>query len=163
GGGAAQRPAERGDHRGGQQPPGVHRGDVHQHGGHHPRQGHHRGTPPVRAEHESVPKTAAKAQPPGDAALRPTDGTPAPPHAPARRSRAAYPRATRAVAGTMASSAASLPGQDAPAPSAPQNTPNEVSMTPTANFMVFSGTRDSGARTATPTPATTTTATAAPA
>src|SRR5262249_30463579 len=73
----------------------------------------------------------------------------------ARRSRAVYPSPTRAVAGTMASRAASWPGHDTPAPSAPQNTPNEVSMTPTANFMVFSGTRDSGARTAIPTAATT--------
>ena len=60
------------------------------------------------------------------------------------------------------SSAASWPGQDTPAPSAPQNTPNEVSMMPTTNFRVFSGTRDSGARTANPTTATTITAATAP-
>jgi hypothetical protein len=35
-------------------------------------------------------------------------------------------------------------GQCTPAPSAPQNVPNEVSMTPTANFIAFSGTRASG-------------------
>ena len=41
----------------------------------------------------------------------------------------------------------------APAPSADQKIPKVVSMTPTANFIVFSGTRASGARTATPTTA----------
>ena len=46
----------------------------------------------------------------------------------------------------------------APAPSAPQNAPKAVSITPTTNFMVFSGTRASGARTATPASATSTTA-----
>ena len=39
-------------------------------------------------------------------------------------------------------SAASPPGQCAPAPSADQKIPNVVSMTPTANFIVFSGTRE---------------------
>ena len=42
---------------------------------------------------------------------------------------------------------ASSPGQCAPAPSAAQKIPNVVSITPTANFSVFSGTRSSGART----------------
>ena len=45
---------------------------------------------------------------------------------------------------------ASSPGQCAPAPSADQKIPNVVSITPTANFIAFSGTRASGARTATP-------------
>ena len=45
-----------------------------------------------------------------------------------------------------------------PAPSPPQNTPNDVSITPTANFIAFSGTRASGARTARPTATTSTTA-----
>ena len=62
------------------------------------------------------------------------------------------------MAGTRTSSAASDPGQCAPAPSAPQNVPNAVSMIPTTNFRVFSGTRASGARTAAPTAATSTTA-----
>ena len=61
----------------------------------------------------------------------------------------------------IASSAASPPGQCAPAPSAPQKIPNEVSITPTTNFIAFSGTRASGARAATP--AATTTSTASPA
>ncbi len=50
--------------------------------------------------------------------------------------------------------AASEPGQCAPAPSVDQKIPNVVSITPTVNFMRFSGTRASGARTAKPTPAT---------
>ena len=61
----------------------------------------------------------------------------------------------------IASSAASPPGQSAPAPSAPQNIPYDVSITPTANFIVFSGTRASGACSARP--ATTTAAIATPA
>ena len=42
------------------------------------------------------------------------------------------------------------PGHRAPAPSAPQKIPNEVSITPTPNFIAFSGTRASGARIAMP-------------
>src|SRR6185295_14811506 len=61
-------------------------------------------------------------------------------------SRSAY----AATAGTMTKSATSPPGQSAPAPSVLQNTPNAVSSTPTTNFTVFSGTRDSGARSSTP-------------
>ena len=61
----------------------------------------------------------------------------------------------------IASSAASPPGQLAPAPSPLQNMPNEVSITPTSSFRVFSGTRASGALAATPAPITSSTATAA--
>src|SRR5215470_18372202 len=160
---AAQRPAERPGHRDGQQPPGVHRGGVHQQRGQRQGNGHHGGPAPVVADHEVVPERAEHAQPPAHAVLLSAAGTEARAAARARPSRAVYPSATRAVAGTMASSAASWPGHDAPAPSAPQNTPNEVSTTPTENFIVFSGTRDSGARTAIPTAATTTTAATAPA
>src|SRR5258705_6815252 len=74
------------------------------------------------------------------------------------RNSATNASAYSATAGTRTSSAASSSGQCAPAPSAPQNIPNAISMTPTANFMLFSGTRDSGARTAMPTTATTSTA-----
>ncbi len=77
------------------------------------------------------------------------------------RSSATSPSANAPTAGIRTSSAASEPGQWAPAPSAPQNVPNAVSMIPTTNFMVFSGTRASGALTATPTAATTATAQAA--
>ena len=70
---------------------------------------------------------------------------------PARRSRCARARSRgEQHAGTIASSARSPPGQSAPAPSAAQNIPNEQSITPTANFIVFSGTRASGARSASP-------------
>src|SRR5262249_13265950 len=72
-----------------------------------------------------------------------------------RRSSAARHREDPSTAGTIASRAASPPGQCAPAPSAPQNSPKEVSITPTANFSAFSGTRASGARTATPAATTT--------
>src|SRR5260221_14290419 len=62
------------------------------------------------------------------------------------------------MAGMSASSEASEPGQCAPAPSAPQKVPNPVSMIPTTNFSVFSGTLDSGDLIATPAIATTATA-----
>ncbi len=42
----------------------------------------------------------------------------------------------------ITSSAASPPGHAALAPSAPQNIPNDVSITPTPNFIAFSGTRE---------------------
>ena len=70
--------------------------------------------------------------------------------------------ATSATTGTSTSRAASLPGQATPAPSAPQKVPKLVSMTPTANFIQFSGTLVSGALTAMPMIVTTTMAAAAP-
>ena len=69
---------------------------------------------------------------------------------------------TRATTGTRTSRAASLPGQATPAPSAPQNVPKLVSMTPTANFIQFSGTLVSGALMAMPVIVTATMAAAAP-
>src|SRR5512133_1401670 len=78
------------------------------------------------------------------------------------RSTKTEPIALTAVTSTITASAPSLPGQDTPAPSTPQNIPNEVKSTPTANFNVFSGIRASGARAAIPTAVTTTTAAAAP-
>src|SRR5436190_4918823 len=59
-------------------------------------------------------------------------------------------------------SAASPPGQSTPVPSAAQKMPNVVNIVPTANFNVFSGTRDSGCRATAPSAATSTTATPAP-
>src|SRR5256885_3758716 len=157
-GGTAQRPAERGDDADRHQPPGVHPRDVDEQrgGGQGQRKGY--GPAPVVTDDEVVPKRAERAQP---AAHRATSLAPAGASARVRRSSAVYPSATSTTRGTITSSAASFPGQDAPAPSAPQKMPNEVSMTPTANFRVFSGTRASGACTTTPTTATTTTATAA--
>src|SRR5215471_9439291 len=157
-GGAAQRPAERGDDADRHQPPRVHPGDVDQQGGGGQSQRNGCRPPPVVADHEVVPERAERAQPP---AHRATSCTPAGALARVRRSAAVYPSATSTTMGTITSRAASFPGQEAPAPSAPQKMPNEVSMTPTANFMVFSGTRASGACTATPAAATTTTAAAA--
>src|SRR3954447_14034063 len=58
--------------------------------------------------------------------------------------------------------AASPRGQRTPAPSPAQNIPKVVSMAPTANFIVFSGTRLSGRWTNTPARSTTTAAAAAP-
>src|SRR5215470_2334277 len=158
GGGAAQRPAQRGDDADGHQPPRVHPRDVDEQGG--GGQGQRNGCrpPPVVTNDEVVPERAERAQP---AAHRATSFTSAGASARARRSSAVYPSATSTTTGTSTSRAASFPGQDAPAPSAPQKIPNEVSMTPTANFRLFSGTRDSGVCTTTPTTATTTTAAAA--
>ena len=45
---------------------------------------------------------------------------------------------------------ASAPGQSIPTPSPAQNVPNEVSITPTVNLSVFSGTRLNGWRTSAP-------------
>src|ERR1019366_77834 len=75
-----------------------------------------------------------------------------------RRNAATNATANTATAPTTTGSAASEPGQCAPAPSAPQNVPNAVSMTPTTNFIEFSGTLARGARTAIPASATTMTA-----
>src|SRR5439155_15039952 len=58
--------------------------------------------------------------------------------------------------------AASPPGQRTPDPSAAQNVPKVVSITPTPNFIVFSGTRLSGARTMSPPAPTMSTAAPAP-
>src|SRR6185437_10979650 len=77
---------------------------------------------------------------------------------PERRSTATRASAKQPTAGAITSRAASEPGQCAPAPSAPQNVPNAVSMIPTTNFSVFSGTRASGALTANPTSPITSTA-----
>src|SRR6185312_6961733 len=71
------------------------------------------------------------------------------------RRAAASITATQPYSRTSTTIARSAPGQLTPAPSAPQKVPNAHNMTPTTNFIVFSGTRDSGARTAAPTPATT--------
>src|SRR5882757_1767054 len=76
----------------------------------------------------------------------------------AGRAARARPRAARPMTAISASNAPSAPGQLTPAASPLQNTPKAVSMTPTRNFRVFSGTRVSGARTAKPAALTRTTA-----
>src|SRR5204862_115042 len=57
-----------------------------------------------------------------------------------RRSAATSANEIATVNPTSATIAASPPGQSAPAPSAPQKMPNEVSITPTAYLSAFSGT-----------------------
>src|SRR5262249_60046405 len=107
--------------------------------------------PPVVADHEVVgePQDLHDAAP-SSTSLR-------------RRSTATSANELTITNASTTGSAASPPGQLAPTPSVVQKMPNVVSMTPTANFIAFSGTRASGARTATPTPATRTSAAAAPA
>src|SRR5581483_879819 len=80
-----------------------------------------------------------------------------------RRRSAATKTADSAITkASTPNSAASEPGQLPPAPSVDQKIPNVVSITPTANLSVFSGTRARGGRTANPTAATSATATPAP-
>src|SRR4051794_15517908 len=113
---------------------------------------------PVVADHELPPETPEAAQP-GHARTSAVRSR-------VRRSRRSRRTSANEKSRTKPStprSAASEPGQSPPAPSTDQKIPNVVSITPTANFIAFSGTRASGARTATPTPATSTSAQAAPA
>ena len=62
----------------------------------------------------------------------------------------------------MPKSESASPGHSMPSPSADQKTPNVVSIAPTPNFIVFSGTWVRGCLSATPSPITTTPATMAP-
>src|SRR5579883_3444928 len=127
--------------------------------GHPEARRHPGGYAPVVPHHEPVPE-AGTAPDPGCHldTLTGATGTPGDPlGAPGRRTSTRHPP-NRAIKGTRARRAASAPGQLAPAPSAPQKVPNELSMTPTTNLSVFSGTRASGARAAAPAAATTTTA-----
>src|SRR5262249_14563387 len=80
-----------------------------------------------------------------------------------RRNHLVSPSDASATNAMTATSDASLPGHARPAPSPLQKIPNAVSITPTPNFSVFSGTRESGAWTAAPTTSTATSAIAAPA
>src|SRR6476659_6145154 len=99
--------------------------------------------PPERAERADVLHAPA---PTGSAAIR------------CRRSWRTSTNDTRPRKARMARIAASEPGQLTPAPSPPQKTPKLVRSNPTTNLMVFSGTRSSGDRTATPAMTTSTTA-----
>src|SRR5439155_15103051 len=153
---SAQREPQHERDRERQQPP---RSDVRgrENGGRADRDRHERRDEPVVADHEVPPEATETAQP-GHA---PTSAA----RSCVRRSRRSTRTRTKEKSATKPStprSAASEPGQSAPAPSADQKIPNVVSIRPTANFIAFSGTRASGARTATPTPATSTSAAAAP-
>src|SRR5207248_3193086 len=145
---------ERG-HRDRQEPPRRERA-VCQQRGQRQRRDDTGGDGPAVADHEAVPEGA---EPPEE------------PHRPVTatgvrtrpvRNIATRPNDTRSTNPSTPRSAASPPGHVTPAPSAPQNVPKLISMAPTANFIVFSGTRLSGARTRTPTPTTNTTAAPAP-
>src|SRR5581483_3469340 len=153
---SSQRRVQRSHDRRRQQPPGVDR-VVGQRVGRSDQRDDRDRRRPVVADDEAPPEA-------------PERGNPA--HASAssarRRGRSWRSRTTSApdaatTNATTASSAASEPGQRTPAPSPAQKIPNDVRSTPTANLIVFSGTRASGARTATPTAPTRTTASAAPA
>src|SRR5262249_38059602 len=132
-------------------------------GGQRQRHGHHGGPAPVVTDHEVVPERAERAQPPAHAALPSAVGTAARAAARARRSRATYPSATRAVAGTMASSATSLPGHQPPPPPAPQTPPTGAGMPPPATSSCSPGPRAGGPPRGTRTPAPPPPAAAAPA
>src|SRR6202043_2667606 len=112
------------------------------------------GDAPVVADDEVVPELPELREPLHDVA---TSGM-----ACARRASATRPNATTTTNAMTARSDASAPGQLMPAPSALQKIPNEVSMTPTPNLRVFSGTRVSGACMIIPAINTTTNAAAAP-
>src|SRR4051794_10784915 len=156
--GPMQREAQHGDARQRQQPPRRHaRAD--ERGGEGQRERHDDRDEGVVADHEVIQElrqcTKASHHAVGTGAER-------------RKRRACRLRKALTSASEAASMnamrariATSPPGHRAPAPSAPQKMPNEVSITPTAYLSVFSGTRLSGARTAIPTAATTTTAAAA--
>src|SRR5213078_1542787 len=107
----------RGENADRHQPPRVHPRDVHEQGG--GGQGERNGCrpAPVVTDDEVVPERAERAQP---AAHRATSFTPAGAVAWVRRSSAVYPSVTSTTTGTSTSSAASFPGHDTPAPSAPQ-------------------------------------------
>src|SRR5207248_1647562 len=137
---AANRQSEQRRHGEWQQPPPLRRcGD-------HERGRDSRGDAPVVADHE-LPDEPAEGLHAGAARLSPPTS-------------AAEKRNTQTM---ITGRAASPPGQWAPAPSAAQNVPKVVSITPNAYLSMFSGTRASGARTANPTAVTSTTAAPAPA
>src|SRR5262249_35552482 len=97
---------------------------------------HHNGDPPVVADHEVVPEPGEPREP-LHAVTAGADVAP--------RIQDAIASENAANTATRTSRDASPPGHATPAPSPLQNTPNDVSMTPTPNFNEFSGTRESGA------------------
>src|SRR5262249_28285362 len=145
-GGAPDRDGEQQGHRGGHHPPGGARlGD--QSGR---AQGHHHPNcrDPVVADDEVPEEPAQRAQPVHVCAT----ASAAAPRVLRDPRRAATTSARENVSthGTITSRATSSPGQLAPAPSAPQKVPKLVSITPTPNLRVFSGTRPSGPWTISP-------------
>src|ERR1700733_14562701 len=148
-----------GDNR--EEPPRVHLRHVGQDRGDGEADYHEGGDVPVVAHDEVVPERTERFELLHE--LTTSDGLAgAAPVILRERSQKMQAAPTSATTGTRTSRAASLPGQATPAPSAPQNVPKLVSMTPTANFIQFSGTLVSGALTAMPTTVITTMAAAAP-
>src|SRR5882757_6550202 len=152
--GVRGRPDDHHEHNGRRDRPGRGAGGMNHCGQRDRRDGRNR-QPPVVADDEVID--------PGPGRLQPGQHqtTSVATAALARFRIAVSPIETPAMTATSGRMARSLPGQCAPAPSAPQNVPNVVSMIPTPYFSVFSGTRDSGERSATPATTTTTTAAAA--
>src|SRR5437867_3778910 len=110
--------------------------------------------PPVVADDEVVPELSVLPEQPRHVA---TSGT-----ADVLRTSVTMPNAVTTTNAMTPRRDASAPGQVMPAPSALQKIPNDVSITPTPNFNVFSGTRVSGACTIIPAINTTTNAAPAP-
>src|SRR5690348_15865439 len=159
---AAQGQAEQHDDGNGQQPPGRHVEPREDRGGGQ-RDDHAHGDRRVVADDEVVPEAQEGAQRTHQCTSMLSAGAGTGRAGPVPRRRIATPsRATSTVKASSTRIAASEPCQCAPAPSAPQKMPKVVSSEPTANFMVFSGSRASGWRTATPAPATTRMAASAP-
>src|SRR4051812_5494895 len=124
-----------------QQPPPVRavvRG--HEHGG--GRGDHTNRDAPVVADDEVVPELSELREPLHETATSRTTEL--------RRATRTRTNATPTTNAISPSSDASAPGQLMPAPSALQKMPKAVSITPTPNFNVFSGTRVSGACTIVP-------------
>src|SRR5215469_283057 len=158
-----QRPGQGGEGDQREQPPGVDAGHVDQDRGDREARDHEGGDMPVIPDDEVVPEHAEVPEPLHDPMTSDAGAGAALPAAADRAlSQKMHAAATTATTGTRTSRAASLPGQETPAPSAPQKVPNEVSMTPTANFIQFSGTFVSGPLTAMPVMTTTTIAAIAP-
>src|SRR4051812_2117236 len=120
------------------------------------RDGKAGGHAPVVADDEVPPEAGERAQ-----VLHPLASTGSRAAGRLRRSSRVRPKETRPTKAMTARIATSPPGHSTPAPSPPQKIPKLVSMTPTANLSVFSGTRSSGPRTTKPATTTTTTALAA--
>src|SRR5262249_27504838 len=142
-------------HRHGQKPPGRDVAAL-QHPGQPEPDGEPRGDAPVVADDEVPPEPPERTH-----ALHACAATARVSAAFRRRSARVSASDTRPTYATIARTATSEPGQSTPAPSPAQKIPKLVSRTPTVNLSAFSGTRASGARTASPTAMTTKTAAAA--
>src|SRR4249919_4321987 len=150
-----QRPGERERDDDRQEPPGVD-AKAGQDSGEHEPEADRRRDDPIVADDEVPPETAKRAH---------VAHAPAPAVAAERRWRRRERTRPKESAPTNAITArrdSSSPGQSTPAPSAAQKMPKLVSRRPTANLIVFSGTRSRGPRASSPAATTITTAAAAP-